>query len=112
MRVPQKGENITTIDWSIEGPHFVLTFLSGATSLLQTNPEKVKPEHREYMAKIATKLKEMRQAPGVDGLEQCAVAMRLKGVKPENVLPEVNVVGNSWISLMAYQSRGYAYIQP
>lgn len=26
--------------------------------------------------------------------------------------PGVEVVGNSWISLMSYQSRGYAYIRP
>jgi len=26
------------------------------------------------------------------------------------VLPELTVVGNSWIFLMAYQAKGYAYI--
>jgi hypothetical protein len=28
------------------------------------------------------------------------------------VLPEIKVVGNSWISLMAYQAKGYGYIAP
>jgi intracellular sulfur oxidation DsrE/DsrF family protein len=40
------------------------------------------------------------------------VAIRLQETRPENVLPEIKVVGNSWISLMAYQARGYAYIAP
>jgi intracellular sulfur oxidation DsrE/DsrF family protein len=38
--------------------------------------------------------------------------MRLAEVSSEHLLPELTVLGNSWISLMAYQTRGYAYIQP
>jgi intracellular sulfur oxidation DsrE/DsrF family protein len=54
----------------------------------------------------------MSKAPGVQSVEQCAVAIREQGTKAEYVLPEVRVVGNAWISLMAYQSKGYAYIAP
>jgi len=45
-------------------------------------------------------------------MEQCAVAVRLAGTKQENVLPDIKVVGNGWISLMAYQTKGYGYIAP
>jgi intracellular sulfur oxidation DsrE/DsrF family protein len=38
--------------------------------------------------------------------------MRLAEVSSAHLLPELNVVGNRWISLMADQTRGYAYIQP
>lgn len=93
-------------------PHFVLTFRSGATRLVQTDMEKINPENRNYAVKIATKLKEMSKAPGIEGLEQCGVAVRLSKVASEHVLPEIKVVGNGWISLMAYQARGYAYILP
>jgi intracellular sulfur oxidation DsrE/DsrF family protein len=40
------------------------------------------------------------------------VAVRLAGTKQENVLPDIKVVGNGWISLMAYQAKGYGYIAP
>ena len=40
------------------------------------------------------------------------MAARQQDVKKENVLPELTVIGNSWISLMAYQAKGYAYIAP
>jgi intracellular sulfur oxidation DsrE/DsrF family protein len=93
-------------------PHFVLTFRGPATRLIQTDVTKIKPEDREGAAKIAAKLAEMRKAKGVDNLEQCAVAVREQGTKPEDVVPSVKVVGNAWISLMAYQARGYAYIAP
>ena len=53
-----------------------------------------------------------KKAEGVASIEQCAVAIRLAGTKQENVLPEIKVVGNGWISLMAYQAKGYGYIAP
>ena len=93
-------------------PHFVLTFRGPATKLIQSDLSQIKPQDRANAAKIAAKLEQMRHAKGVENLEQCAVAVREQGTKPENVVPSVKVVGNAWISLMAYQSRGYAYIAP
>jgi len=93
-------------------PHFILSFRGPATKLVQTDLSKIKPEDRDTAAKIAAKLKEMRAANGVESVEQCAVAAREQGTRPEDVVPSVKVVGNAWISLMAYQNRGYAYIAP
>jgi hypothetical protein len=93
-------------------PHFVVTFRGPATRLVQTDPSKIKPEDRDGAAKIAAKLAEMRRAKGVENLEQCAVAVREQGTRPEDVVASVKVVGNAWISLMAYQAKGYAYIAP
>ncbi len=93
-------------------PHFVVAFRGPATKLVQTDAAKIKPEDRETAARIAAKLDEMSKAQGMDAIEQCSVAIRQQETKAENVLPAVKVVGNSWISLMAYQSRGYAYIRP
>jgi len=93
-------------------PHFVVTFRGPATRLTQTDQSKIKPEDRDGAAQVAAKLAEMRRAKGVDNLEQCAVAVREQGTRPEDVVPSVKVVGNAWISLMAYQAKGYAYIAP
>lgn len=93
-------------------PHFILAFRGPATRLVQTDLEKIKPEDREGAAKVAVRIKEMSKAPGLEGFEQCAVASRTQQTKTELVLPEIRVVGNGFISLMAYQSRGYAYIAP
>ncbi|HUJ88067.1 MAG TPA: hypothetical protein VLX30_14555 [Burkholderiales bacterium] len=93
-------------------PHFVLAFRGPATRLVQTDQSLIKPEDREFAAKIATKLDQMRGAPGVGDLVQCSVAIRQQGTKAENVIPAVKVVGNGWISLMTLQNRGYAYISP
>lgn len=93
-------------------PHFVLAFRGPATKLIQTDAEKIKAEDRPVALQIAAKLQDMGKAPGVDSLEQCSVAIRQQGTRAENVVPSVKVIGNSWISLMAYQSKGYAYISP
>jgi len=93
-------------------PQFVLTFRGPATTLVQTDQSQIKPENREYVSKIAEKIHALRAADGINSIEQCAVAVRLSGTKPENVVPDVKVVGNGWISLMAYQAKGYGYIQP
>jgi intracellular sulfur oxidation DsrE/DsrF family protein len=93
-------------------PQFVLTFRGPATALVQTDQSQIKPENRDYASKIAEKIRALRAADGVDSIEQCAVAVRLSGTKPEDVVPGVKVVGNGWISLMAYQAKGYGYIQP
>lgn len=93
-------------------PHFVLAFRGPATRLIQTDPEKIRPEDRQVAAVIATKLDEMRDATGMDSIELCAVAIRGQGTKRENVIPAVKVIGNTWISLAAYQARGYAYVIP
>ena len=93
-------------------PHIVLAFRGPATRLIQTDETKIKPEDRDNAKKIAARMKELRKAPGVESFEQCSVAVRQQETKVENVLPEVKVVGNGWISLMGYQARGYAYIQP
>jgi hypothetical protein len=93
-------------------PHFLLAFRGPATRLVQTDQEMIKPEDREGAAKVAARIKEMSKAPGFEGFEQCAVAARTQKTRTELVLPEIRVVGNGFISLMAYQAKGYAYIAP
>src|SRR6266705_2667988 len=65
-------------------PHFVLAFRGPATKLVQTDQSQIKAEDREYAAKIAEKISALHSADGIASLEQCAVAVRLAGTKPEN----------------------------
>lgn len=43
-------------------------------------------------------------------LEQCAIAARAQKVDPADVMTEITVVQNGYISIVAYQSRGYAFL--
>ena len=93
-------------------PEFVLTFRGPASKLVQSDLRELSAEERPHAVKIAAKLADMKRAPGIQSLEQCAVAVRDQGVKAEAVLPEIRIVGNAWISLISYQAKGYAYIVP
>src|SRR5436190_3654012 len=64
-------------------PHFVLAFRGAATKLVQTDESQIKAEDREHAAKIAEKIRALRSADGITSIEQCAVAVRLAGTKPE-----------------------------
>jgi intracellular sulfur oxidation DsrE/DsrF family protein len=93
-------------------PTLVIAFRGPATKLVQTDQSQIKAEDRDDAVKVADRIKALQAAEGVAGMEQCAVAVRLAGTKPENVLPGIKVVGNGWISLSAYQAKGYGYIAP
>ena len=90
-------------------PHFILTFRGPASLLVQKDESRIKLEDLEVAAKIQQKLKEMSKDKSFQ-LNQCAVANRYLKIKNEDTIPELTVIGNSFISLAAYQNKGYAYI--
>lgn len=92
-------------------PRFVLSFRGPATLLVQSDLEKVKPEARPFAAQIAAMLAQMGKASGIESLEQCGVAIRHAGTKAEDVVPPVKVVANSFVTIMVWQAKGYAYIR-
>jgi hypothetical protein len=63
--------------------------------LCKTDQSEIKPENRDYAGKISMKFHALRAADGIASIEQCAVAVRLSGTKPENVVPDVKVVGTA-----------------
>ena len=93
-------------------PKIVMTFRGNASYFTQTNLEAVKEGERADALKVAAKLREMKQAPGVQGLEQCNLPLADRKLKPADLMSEVKLVPNGWIALSAYQQQGYAYIAP
>ena len=43
-------------------------------------------------------------------LEQCAIAAKTWKIDPADLLPAINLVQNGYISIVAYQTRGYALV--
>ena len=93
-------------------PHIVLAFRGDASYFTQADLDKVKPEDREEARKVSAKIRELRGASGVESVEQCNLPLAQRKLKASEVMPEVKVVGNGWISLVAYQQRVYASIAP
>jgi intracellular sulfur oxidation DsrE/DsrF family protein len=93
-------------------PRFVVAFRGDASFFTQTDVEKINPADRDAAVKVAAKIRELRTASGLESIEQCAVPLPARKLRNEDVMPEVKLVGNGWISLVAYQQKGYAYIAP
>ncbi len=43
-------------------------------------------------------------------LEQCAIALRIMGVDPETIIPELTIVGNVYTSIIGYESKNYSLV--
>jgi intracellular sulfur oxidation DsrE/DsrF family protein len=93
-------------------PRMVLAFRGDASYYTQTNLSMIKDTDRADALKIAAALRELRKASGVEAIEQCNVPLASRKLKPADLMPEVKLVPNGWISLAAYQQKGYAYIAP
>ena len=83
-----------------------------ASYYTQTNLSMIKEADRADALTIAAKLRDLRKANGVEALEQCNVPLASRKLKPADVMQEVKLVPNGWISLVTYQQKGYAYITP
>jgi len=89
-----------------------MTFRGNASYFTQTNLAAVKEKERADALKVAAKLREMKRATGVQGLEQCNLPLADRKLNPADLMQEVKLVPNGWIALGAYQQQGYAYIAP
>lgn len=43
-------------------------------------------------------------------IEQCGLTAKLFDIAPQDFLPEITVVKNSYISIAGYQNKGFAYV--
>ena len=93
-------------------PHIVVTFRGDASYYTQSDPNKLKPEDRAEYAKVHEAIRQLRKQPGVESMEQCSLPLPSRKIDKADIMPEVKVVPNGWIALVAYQQKGYAYIAP
>lgn len=90
-------------------PKFVLAFRGPATFYMTSDRSKIKLEDAEIADKIEKKITELGRDP-VLHLEQCAVAAHALHVDKKSIYRPIKVIGNSWISLIGYENRGYAIV--
>ena len=90
-------------------PDMVFTFRGPVLKLISTQPLDLDLEDEAAHEEALELLKAMGQKPGVK-MESCSVATRLMGIDNETIIPEVKPVGNTFVSLIGYQHKGYALI--
>jgi intracellular sulfur oxidation DsrE/DsrF family protein len=93
-------------------PKMVIAFRGEASYYTNTNLAMVKEADRAEALQIRAAIRNLQKASGVEGLEQCNLPLADRKLKATDVMEEVKVVPNGWISLANYQQKGYAYIAP
>jgi intracellular sulfur oxidation DsrE/DsrF family protein len=93
-------------------PQIVIAFRGGATKLVQTDLNHLTADQRKFSSKIAGAIKALSTARGIVSMDQCAIAAKSQGVRQDRLLPGIKIVGNGWVSLAAYQAKGFSYIAP
>ncbi|MGB5261088.1 MAG: DsrE family protein [Gammaproteobacteria bacterium] len=90
-------------------PNMVLVFIGETVKYLSTRPtDLLAMEYGDQLQSIAESSRELKKL-GVR-MEVCAVATRVFEVDNNSVLPEMDVVGDGFISLIGWQTQGHKLV--
>ena len=90
-------------------PDMVFAFRGRSVTFASKDREDIPLEKHHFLDKVAEQLADLNKREGVR-MEACSVACRLFGVNPSTLLPGIKPVGNTFVSLIGYQAKGYAII--
>lgn len=91
-----------------EPPKVAVVFHGPAVKMISTDRNGFKDSDNEALDTFANTIREMK-AEGVR-FEVCGYALKVMGIDPSTVLPEVDLVPNGFISIAGYQAQGYSLI--
>jgi intracellular sulfur oxidation DsrE/DsrF family protein len=89
-------------------PRMAVVFMGPAVKLISKNRSGFTEEEQKILDEFANTLSNLARE-GVK-FEGCLIAMKILGVDPATILPEIKQVGNGWISLIGHQAQGYALV--
>jgi intracellular sulfur oxidation DsrE/DsrF family protein len=83
-------------------------FHGQAVKMISTDRNGFKESDNEALDKFSNMIQQMKK--DWVKFEVCDYALKVMGVDPKTVLPEVDHVGNGFISIAGYQALGYYLI--
>lgn len=90
-------------------PDMVFAFRGGVLRLLSSQPLELQPNEEVALEELLALIQTMSEKPGVK-MESCSIAARILGIDNSTFIPAVKPVGNTFVSLIAYQQKGYSLI--
>jgi uncharacterized protein len=91
-----------------EPPQTVIVFHGEAVKLLSTDRQGFAREELAAVDQVTETIRQLH-ADGVR-MEVCMYAVKVLGVDPATLMPEIEQVGNGFISVAGYQKQGYAVV--
>ena len=91
-----------------QNPEFVIAFRGATVRLITSENWSFSEEEQKELEKSALLIKHLHDR-GVK-FEACSIAAGLFKVDRNSYLPEINPVGNTFVSLIGYQAKGYGIV--
>jgi uncharacterized protein len=89
-------------------PGFIVGFRGKASYFVTKGDDYVFDEDLPAKKKVLKWIQALK-ARGIV-MEQCRIAASLHDIDPKDILPEIEVVQNGYISMIGYQAKGYSQI--
>jgi intracellular sulfur oxidation DsrE/DsrF family protein len=89
-------------------PDFVVAIRGGASVFMTKSDKYVDSSDAGLKKIIHERIKEMTKM-GIR-FQQCDVALNLLHIDSEDIIPEIEVVANGYVTLIGYQNKGYALL--
>ena len=90
-------------------PDMVFTFHGRVLKLLSSQPLELSLDEESALEELLALIQTMSEKPGIK-MESCSIASRILGIDNSTIVPAVKPVGNTFVSLIGYQQKGYAFI--
>jgi uncharacterized protein len=87
-------------------PRTVIVFHGKSVRLLSTDRTGMDTKEKEAYDKVAGFIRESKKA-GIK-MEVCMFAVKVFGIDPATLMPEVDRVENGFIAVLGYQAQGYS----
>jgi uncharacterized protein len=89
-------------------PEIVVVFIGPSVNLIANGKADNGQNQQNELQAVADKISAMNE----DGIrfEICMTTAHALDIDPDSILPEIDQVGNGWISVIGYQQQGYALV--
>ena len=104
IREVYQSKSVTSLS---DPPSVVIVFHDAAVKFLTTE-RKGSEEENATRDKIAEVIRQFKK-DGVK-MEVCMYAVKVFGVDPDTIMPEIEKVENGWVAVSGYQAKGYSLI--
>lgn len=91
-------------------PEMVFGFRGGAARLVARSTQDSDLDHAPEVDAVHERLMSLLDLAGVH-MEACAIATRRINLGADDLLPGIHLVGNTFLSIMGYEQKGYATIR-
>lgn len=90
-------------------PDMIFIFHGRALQLIKSEEVDFLPKDKQAHQAALALISELNARPGVR-MEACSISARMQNIENDGIISDVTMVGNTYVSLIGYQSKGYSVI--